>query len=130
MPELNNINSNNNLVRKAQVKKKKDSLTDINKKMLEEDVIQKELKNKELKKKLPQPAEVLGRSQVKHRNIKNIKNDVKKDIALFKANQKVIEFTDNVFEIIMNKSIREGLSKSEAYKKACQVSCALAKELL
>lgn len=130
MPELNNINSNNNIVRKAQVKKKKDSLTDINKKTLEEDVIQKELKNKELKQKLPQPAEVLGRSQVKHRNIKNIKNDVKKDIELFKANQKVIEFSDNVFEIIMNKSIREGLSKSEAYKKACQVSCALAKELL
>ena len=37
---------------------------------------------------------------------------------------------DNVFEIIMNKWISEGLSNSEAYKKACQVSCALAKELL
>ncbi len=127
MPELNNINSNNNIVRKAQVKKKKDSLTEINKKTLEENVIQKELKNKD---KLPQPAEVLGRSQVKHRNIKNIKNDVKKDIALFKANQKVIEFSNNVFDKIMERSIKEGLSKSEAYKKACQISCALAEELL
>ena len=127
MPELNNINSNNNIVRKAQVKKKKDSLTEINKKTLEENVIQKELKNTD---KLPQPADVLGRSQVKHRNIKNIKNDVKKDIALFKANQKVIEFSNNVFDKIMERSIKEGLSKSEAYKKACQISCALAEDLL